>query len=159
MNAVDTQLDLARLGDQLEAAADRSLRTARGQRVGRAGLGVVALTLVAAGTALATGLFTPRQVAIGMPDGTLIFGGTHPACTLDRDQSTYHCTLAIAPTDTLDYRGSKQLIVIDRIIAGGCIGQDAAGLAWDCWVGKAAVDHEILTHDFLGEPALGPGQG
>ena len=160
MSTLDMQSDLARLGDELQTAADRSLRSARRRRLGRAGLGVAVLTILAAGTAVATGVFTPRQVAVGMPAGTFIFGGTHPTCTLDGDGITYHCTLATAPTgDSRDYRGSKEVVAIDQKVAGGCIGQDAAGLAWDCWIGDEAVKHEIITQDFLGEPVLGPGQG
>jgi hypothetical protein len=160
MNATDSNTDLARFGDQLEAAAERSLGSARKRRIGRVGVAVAVLTLVAAGTAVGTGLFTPHQVAVGMPAGTFIFGGTHPTCTLDGDGATYHCTLATPPTDNQsDYRGSKEIIAIDQKVAGGCIGQDRGGLAWDCWIGMDAVRHEIITEDFLGQPELGPGQG
>jgi hypothetical protein len=160
MSSIDTNTDLARFGDQLEAAAERSLGSARKRRIGRVGLAVAVLTLVAAGTAVGTGLFTPHQVAAGMPAGTMIFGGTHPTCTLDGDGATYHCALATAPTGgSTDYRGSKELVAIDQKIAGGCIGQDQAGLAWDCWIGTDAVRHDILTQDLLGQPELEPGQG
>lgn len=161
MSTLETHPDLARLGDQLEAAAERSLVSGRRRRAGRAGLAVVVLTVLAAGTAIATGVFTPRQVAAGLPAGTLIFGGTNPSCALDGDGITYHCTLATAPTGegSVDFRDSKRLIAIDQKIAGGCIGQDEAGLQWDCYVGAEAVRHEILTEDLLGEPALGPAQG
>jgi len=161
MSTLETHPDLARLGDQLEAAAERSLVSGRRRRIGRAGLAVVVLTVIAAGTAVATGVFTPRQVAAGLPAGTLIFGGTHPTCALDADGVTYHCTLATAPSDLgiTDFRGSKQLIAIDKKIAGGCVGQDEAGLGWDCYVGAEAVRHEILTEDLLGEPELEPAQG
>jgi hypothetical protein len=160
MNSIDSNTDLARFGDQLEAAAERSLGSARRRRIGRVGLAVAVLTLVAAGTAVGTALFTPHQVAVGMPAGTFIFGGTHPTCTLDGDGATYHCTLATPPTgDQSDYRGSKEVVAIDQKVAGGCIGQDQAGLAWDCWIGTDAVRHEIITQDFLGQPVLGPGQG
>jgi hypothetical protein len=160
MSSIDTNTDLARFGDQLEAAAERSLGSARKRRIARVGLAVAVLSLVAAGTAVGTGLFTPHQVAVGMPAGTFIFGGTHPTCTLDGDGATYHCTLDSAPTgDQDDYRGTKEVVAIDQKVAGGCIGQDQAGLAWDCWIGMDAVRHEIITQDFLGEPVLGPGQG
>jgi hypothetical protein len=160
MTVQDTQPDLARLGDQLEAAAQRSLGSTRCRRIARAGLGVVVLTVVAAGTAVATGVFTPRQVAAGLPAGTYIFGGTHPTCALDGDGITYHCTLANPPAPEItDFRGSKELIAIDQKIAGGCIGQDEAGMTWDCYIGTEAVTHEILVEDLLGEPALEPGKG
>ena len=157
---LDSQLDLARLGDRLEAAAERSLRANRGRQVRRAGFGVVVLTVLAAGTAVAAGLFTPHQVAAGLPAGAFIFGGTHPTCSLDGDSVTYHCTLATVPAPEItDFRGSKQLVAIDQKIAGGCIGQDVLGLTWDCWMGGDAVAHDILVEDLLGQPQTEPGRG
>ena len=85
--------DLIRLGDELEAAAERSLTSARRRRIGRIGIGVVVLTVLAAGTAVATGMFSPRQIAAGLPAGAVIFGGTIPTCALD-GTVTFHCTLA-----------------------------------------------------------------
>jgi hypothetical protein len=32
-------------------------------------------------------------------------------------------------------------------------------MTWDSYVGWAAVDHEIISRDLLGQPALGPGNG
>ena len=58
-----------------------------------------------------------------------------------------------------DFQGSKQLIAIDQKIAGGCIGQDHAGMTWDCYIGEEAVRMEILTEDLLGQPELEPGRG
>jgi hypothetical protein len=158
--------DLARFGDQLEAAAERSLRGARRRRIRRASFGVTVLTVLAAGTAVATGVFSPRQVAAGLPAGAMIFGGTQPTCSLDSDGVTYHCTLANPPAPDgpgepppADFRDAKHLIAIDEKIAGGCVGQDKAGLVWDCYVGSEAVKHLILTEDLLGQPALEPGRG
>jgi hypothetical protein len=160
MTVNDSSLDLARLGDELEAAAQRDLKSMRRRRAGRVGIGVVVLTLVAAGTAVATGLFSPKQVAEGLPAGTYIFGGTHPTCALDRDGVTYHCTLANPPApESSDFTGSKELIAIDGKIAGGCIGQDRAGMTWDCYVGEEAVRMQILVEDLLGQPELEPGRG
>ena len=160
MTLHDSSLDLARLGDELEAAAQRDLKSARRRRGGRVGLGVVVLTLVAAGTAVATGVFSPKEVAAGLPAGAMIFGGTHPTCALDNDGVTYHCTLATAPAPEIsDFLGSKQLIAIDQKIAGGCIGQDHAGMTWDCYVGEEAVRMEILVEDLLGQPEREPSRG
>ena len=123
-------------------------------------LAVAALTLIGAGTAVATGVFSPRQVAAGLPAGAMIFGGTHPTCALDADGVTYHCTLASAPApETPDFLGSKQLIAIDKKIAGGCIGRDSAGMNWDCYVGLEAVKQDILVQDLLGQPELTPSRG
>ena len=156
MSTLETHPDLARLGDQLEAAAERSLVTGRRRRIGRATLAVVVLTVLAAGTAIATGVFTPRQVAAGLPAGTLMFGGTHPTAPSTATASRTTAPSPRAPSDggISDFRGSKQLIAVDQKIAGGCIGQDEAGLSWDCYVGAEAVRHEILTEDLLGQPEL-----
>jgi hypothetical protein len=151
--------DFAKFGDDLERAAGRQLN-ARRRRLGRVGAGVAALLVVGAGTAAAAGLFTPKQVATGMPAGTAIFGQTNPTCTLDANGTTYHCTLASAPArDVSDFTGSKELVAVDGRIAGGCIGQDAAGMHWDCYMGQDAVRHEILVQDLLGQPELTPGRG
>ena len=151
--------DLAKFGDDLERAAGRQLG-ARRRRLGRVGAGVAALLLVGAGTAAAAGLFTPKQVAVGMPAGTAIFGQTNPSCTLDADGAAYACTLATAPADTNpDFTGSKELIAIDGKIAGGCVGQDVAGMHWMCYIGKDAVAHLILTEDLLGQPMPEPAKG
>lgn len=58
-----------------------------------------------------------------------------------------------------DFSGTKEVLAIDGVAAGGCIGLDTAGMTWDCYIGLDAVDHEIISQDFLGEPILGPGRG
>ncbi len=172
--------DLARLGDSLERAAAHSLSGRRRRvRAGRAFAAVMAITLIGAGTAVAAGVFSPKQVAGGMPAGSVIFGNTHPTCTADADGVTFHCTLASAPQDesepvdvaptkggvpvdvpgAMDYLGSKQLIGLDDKVAGGCIGRSHDGLTWDCYVGLEAVRQGILTEDFLGQPMTEPGRG
>jgi hypothetical protein len=152
--------ELIRLGDDLERAAGRNLAGRRAVRIRRLVLAVAAATVLGAGSAVAAGVFTPKQVAAGMPAGATIFGGTHPTCTVDADVITYHCTLASPPKpEAPDFRGSKQLLGIDKKIAGGCVGQDDAGLNWDCWIGNDAVKHQILAQDLLGQPLLEPSRG
>jgi len=159
MTTPPTPTDLAKFGDDLERATGRQL-SGRRRRLQRVGAGVAALLVIGAGTAAAAGLFTPKQVATGMPAGTAIFGETNPACTLDADGSTYHCTLATAPApESSDFAGSKELVAVDGKIAGGCIGQDVAGMHWDCYMGQDAVRHEILVQDLLGQPEPEPGKG
>lgn len=175
--------DLTDYGDRLEAAASRDLR-GRPRRLARvAALAAAAVLVVGAGTAVAAGLFSPKQVAAGMPAGAVIFAGTHPTCSLDADGVTYHCALATAPVpdtggatpppgsvkasdvaalpeaDAVDYLGYKELLGIDGKVAGGCIGRDHAGLAWDCYIGNEAVKQEILVQDLLNQEMLGPGRG
>ena len=59
----------------------------------------------------------------------------------------------------MDYLGSKQILGIDDRIAGGCIGTDHQGLTWDCYIGMAAVEHEILVEDMLNQPMTEPSHG
>ena len=108
-----------------------------------------------------------------MPAGAAIFGQTDPRCVADADTITFHCTLAVAPTQdigdnggkggaapsAMDYLGSKQILGIDGRIAGGCIGTDRQGLTWDCYVGMAAVEHQILVEDMLDQPMTEPSHG
>ena len=141
---------------------------------------MVALLLTA--TAAVAGLFTPKQVAAGMPAGAVIFGNTQPVCVLDADGSTYplhprhHAAVRFDRAQaargqpdcgqagrvrrrSTDYTGYKEPIGIGGVVAGGCLGRSADGLSWDCYIGQDAVDQLIISQDFLGEPMLGPGRG
>jgi hypothetical protein len=173
----DQTPELVRLGDDLERAAAADLEHGRHRRrtIRTAGL-VAAFAVLATGTAAVAGVFTPKQVAAGMPAGAAIFGQADPTCVLDADDVTYHCTLARTPEDTgpvvtpppgkdgggadaVSYLDSKETLAIGGVIAGGCIGRSEDGLRWDCYIGQPAVDREILTQDFLGQPAGGPSRG
>jgi hypothetical protein len=148
------------LGDALTRATERDLRQGRRRPVKRIVLALGALAVVTAGTAAAAGLFSPKQVAGGMPAGAAIFDQTNPTCEVNADGTSFRCTLAIAPApEVSDFTGTKEVLAIDGVAAGGCIGLDEAGMTWDCYIGQDAVDHEIISQDFLGEPILGPGRG
>jgi hypothetical protein len=157
-----TQHDLDELGDALTAAAERDLHRSTRRPVRRVALVVAALAVVTAGTAAAAGLFSPKQVAQGMPAGTAIFDQTDPTCAANPDATSFRCTLSSAPGDEdgiTDFTGTKEVLAIDGLVAGGCIGLDVAGMTWDCYIGQDAVDMEIIGQDLLGEPVLGPGRG
>jgi hypothetical protein len=95
-----------------------------------------------------------------MPAGAAIFDQTDPTCLPNPDGSSFRCTLSRPPVgDFATYLGAKEVLAIDGVAAGGCNGLDAAGMTWDCFLGQAAVDREIISQDFLGQPILGPGQG
>jgi hypothetical protein len=95
-----------------------------------------------------------------MPAGAGIFDQTDPSCVPNPDGTSFRCTLLRPPAGELvTYLGAKEVLAIDGVAAGGCIGLDAAGMNWDCFLGQAAVDHEIISQDFLGQPVSGPGQG
>jgi hypothetical protein len=178
----DPTPELARLGDDLERATIHHLGGSRRRsRTIRAAAGLAVVAVLVTATATVAGLFTPKQVAAGMPAGAVIFGNTRPVCVLATDGFTYHCTLDATPqsdstglspaagspavakpasSDTVvDYTGNKEPIGIDGVVAGGCIGASVDGLAWDCYIGQDAVDQLIISQDFLGEPMLGPGRG
>ena len=42
---------------------------------------------------------------------------------------------------------------------GGCRSLDSAGLQWECYLGRKAVDEQIIGPGFLGEYAPPPGHG
>jgi hypothetical protein len=44
-------------------------------------------------------------------------------------------------------------------VNGGCRALDAAGMTWQCYIGEAAVEEEIISRQFLGERVQGPGVG
>jgi len=125
---------------------------------------VVVLLLGVVGAALAAReLFkSPAEEERGLPAGSALFIGTDPTCTtVDDDQ--FHCTLESAPTVEYiegSYLGAKMLTVDStKHIDGGCIARSADGLAWDCYLGEAAVEHEILVRDLLGQYQPGPSHG
>lgn len=152
---------LHELGDILTNATERDLRRGRrGPVPGRIALALAGLAVVGVGTAAAAGLFSPKQVATGMPAGAAIFDQTDPSCVVNPDGSSYRCTLSSPPApEVSDFQGTKEVLAIDGLAAGGCIGLDAVGMTWDCYIGQAAVDHEIISQDFLGQPVLAPGRG
>ena len=154
-------IDLTTLGDALTGSAERDLRSRRRRPIRRIALAVVVVAVVGTGTAAAASLLSPKQVAEAMPAGAVIFDQTDPTCVAGSDGSVFHCTLASAPSadsGISEYSGTKEVLVAGGVVVGGCIGQDAAGLTWDCYLGQDAVDKEIVSKDFLGEPA-GPGRG
>lgn len=60
--------------------------------------------------------------------------------------NVFHCTLSSAPRpEVSDFTGTAEVLGVAGVVAGGRIGRDA-------------VDHEIVSQDFLGEPAR-PGAG
>jgi hypothetical protein len=100
------------------------------------------------------------QVERGMPAGAAIFDQTDPSCVPNSDVTSFRCTLSRPPAgEQTNFTGAKEVLAIDGVAAGGCIGLDAAGMTWDCFIGQAAVDRDIISQDFLGQPVLGPGQG
>ena len=152
---------LARLGDDLERAARRDLRPRRRRRRGAVLAAVAALVAVPAAAVGANALLTGEDVARSIPAGTLWLQGTQPSCTVVVQDVEYRCTLGRAPGDELpDWTGTVMPTVdASRHVNGGCRALDADGTEWRCYVGRAAVQQEIIGAGFLGEYAPSPGVG
>ena len=161
--------DLARLGDALERAAARDLRQARPQAVPRRRrvprrLLVAAALLAAGGSAaagIATQLVSGESVARSMPAGARMLIGTDPTCTAVRDGVEYHCVLKRTPDGGQEsYLGTVyETVDATEHVNGGCRSQRADGLEWECYIGQAAVDQQIISQDFLGQVVSGPSVG
>ena len=76
MTPTKTIDDIHRLGDALECATERDLGARPRRLMRKAALAVAAVLVIGSGTAIAAGLFSPAQVAAGMPAGAAIFGQT-----------------------------------------------------------------------------------
>lgn len=147
------------LGEELEHAIRRDLRSRR--RAARFLAVVVVALVVGVGAAVGGRLLSTHEIEAGMPAGSALFGGTHPSCTVRADGVTYACTLASLPTEETseDWTNAKEILTLDKHVAGGCIGQDPEGRHWDCYLGEEAVKRQILDRDLLGAYAPVPGRG
>lgn len=179
----DTQIPdrLAQLGEALDRAvrADlaaqgqlhgrRSRHSRRLPRTRRLVVGVVAAAvLVPAGAIAATSLISTSQVAASLPQGTKALIGTNPSCNVVTAGVEYHCVLASAPSGDVptDANGNpawlgtvEPTVDANKHVNGGCRSQNQAGTDWECYIGQAAVQHQIITEGFLGQYAPAPGVG
>jgi hypothetical protein len=167
MNELDPQLHA--LGDRLERAAAADL--AAGQRVNarrprrisrRLALVVATLAIAVPGVAIAADqLISTGDVAQSMPAGTLALAGTEPTCTVVKQDVEFHCVLAKAPApEVSDWKGTvEQSVDSSKHVNGGCRSLTSDGREWQCYIGQAAVDQQIISQDFLGEYAPSPGVG
>jgi hypothetical protein len=152
---------LDRLGDALEAAAQRNLATPRGPRRGIIAAVVAAVVLVPAAAVAGAKLISNGDVAKSLPAGTLSLAGTDPTCTTVKDGVEYRCVLARPPApEVSDWKGTVEPTVDQtKHVNGGCRSLNSAGTSWECYLGQAAVDQKIIGAGFLGEFAPSPGQG
>jgi hypothetical protein len=155
---------LARLGNALEASARADLGRARFLRrpTGRVAAFAAALAVGIPGVALAANyLISNDQVAASMPAGSLWLAGTEPACTTVTAGVEFHCVLAKAPApEVSDWKGTVEPTVdATKHVNGGCRSLASNGKEWQCYIGKAAVDQQIIGQSLLGEYAPSPGVG
>jgi hypothetical protein len=158
---IDQTETLDRLGDALEAAAERDLATRRRPRRRLIAAAVAAAVLVPAAAVAGAKLISNDDVAKSLPAGTLSLAGTEPTCTVVNDGVEYHCVLAKAPApEVSDWKGTVEPTVdASKHVNGGCRSLNSAGTNWECYIGRAAVDEQIIGAGFLGEYAPSPGVG
>jgi hypothetical protein len=157
--------ELHELGDSLEsaigAAIGRPQRRARRPR--KLVLAVAVLALAIPGLAVgASLLITNEDVAASLPAGTKMLEGTDPRCTVVTQDVEYHCVLshAIPAPEVSDLKGTVEPTVdATKHVNGGCRSLASDGLTWQCYIGQAAVDQQIIGQSFLGEYAPSPGVG
>lgn len=156
---MDTRLEI--LGARLEEAARRDLAPRRRLRR-RFAVAAIALAVLVPGAALAAEhLISNDQVAASLPAGTLWLANTEPTCTTVTQDVEYHCTLAKAPGDEVsDWLGTVEPTVdATKHVNGGCRSLSSAGTEWECYIGRAAVDQQLIGAGFLGQYAPTPGVG
>jgi hypothetical protein len=167
---------LAELGDELERAAETDLAGSQAPSAVHARplprrrftprrllVAAVLLAVVVPGVAIAADrlLVGEADVAASLPAGTLALAGTSPTCTVVEQDVEYHCVLAKAPApEVADWKGTVEPSVdASKHVNGGCRSLNSAGTEWQCYLGQAAVDQQIIGPDFLGEFAPEPGVG
>jgi hypothetical protein len=155
---------LTRLGNALEASARADLGRARFLRRPSRRIAIVLATLAVAipGVAIAANyLISNEQVAASMPAGTLSLAGTEPTCTTVQDAVEFHCVLAKAPApEVSDWKGTVEPTVdATKHVNGGCRSLTSKGTEWECYVGQAAVEQQIIGRTLLGAFAPSPTVG
>ena len=158
-------VELHRLGDALEAAARDQLARPRWSRLLHSRRFVIALAVAAiaipAAAVGAARLIGGHEVAQSLPAGAAIFVGRQATCTVVVPNVEYHCVLDRRPFPEVDdFKGAAEPTV-DRTkhVNGGCRGLTSDGLSWQCYLGEEAVRQGIVSADFLGAYAPGPGHG
>ena len=152
---------LDRLGSALEAAARRDLAAGNRSRRRIIAAAVAVAVLVPAAAVAGAKLISNGDVANSLPAGTLSLAGTDPTCTTVTDGVEYRCVLAKAPApEVSDWNGTVEPTVDKtKHVNGGCRSLNSAGTTWECYLGRAAVDQQIIGAGFLGEFAPSPGVG
>jgi len=156
-----TSLELNRLGDELERACTADL-AGRPRRTRRMILVAAVVTAVLGGAAaIAADQLTTADVAKSLPAGTAALIGTDPTCTVVAKNVEYRCVLAKPPApEVSDWKGAVEPTVdATKHVNGGCRALQSDGLQWECYLGQAAVDQQIISQGFLGQYAPEPGHG
>jgi hypothetical protein len=117
-----------------------------GSARGRLALAVLVLALAVPGVIIATGMVRPeRAAASGLPAGTRTLTAAQPTCSAVREGIEYRCAFPEAPGVGRTVRivnGSGQ-------VAGGCRTLNAVETFWICYLGAAAVHHQVVAQEAL----------
>ena len=124
-------------------------------------IGIAAAILIPTVAVAADQLIGNDEVAASMPAGTLALAGTEPTCTVVKKNVEFHCVLARPPAPEVeDWKGTVEPTVdATSHVNGGCRSLVSEGTEWQCYLGQAAVDQQIIGQDFLGAESSGPGVG
>ncbi|MCW2964888.1 MAG: hypothetical protein JWO17_2140 [Actinomycetia bacterium] len=152
---------LTQLGNALEAAAVADLAGARRPRRRLALIAISAAILIPGVAYAAEQFISNPEVAASMPAGTLSLAGTEPTCTTVKADVEFHCVLAKAPApEVSDWKGTVEPTVnATKHVNGGCRSLTSKGTEWECYIGQAAVDQQIVGQSLLGQVSHGPGVG
>jgi hypothetical protein len=156
-------------------ARSRSQRQPRADarpRWGRSARAKLAFALVAAVLAIPAGAFAIRALgaghsptldrgaAHGLPASSMAIAATEPTCVTLRRNVEYDCLLSASPGEepravaaaTGNWRGHVVATVDagDRV-DGGCRSVNVAGTRWHCFLGAAAVHHNLIAPGSLGD--------
>jgi hypothetical protein len=156
--------ELHELGDSLESAVAAAIRPRRrARRPRKLVIAIALLALAIPGIAVGASLLvTNEDVAASLPAGTKMLEGTDPRCTVVTQDVEYHCVLSrpIPSPEAADLKGTVEPTVdATKHVNGGCRSLASDGLSWQCYIGQAAVDEQIIGESFLGEYAPSPGVG
>ncbi len=175
---IDTAEQLALAGDALTHAwrtdLARKKRHTGLRRPRTLVLALVAVIVVSGGAAFAATTFfkTAQQEQTGMVEASTLFAGSNPVCvSVNGSDASFHCTLDRPPTgETFYSQDGTQLLnvflgmkvgTVDATnhIDGGCVSDSTDGLSWQCYLGTAAVSHDIVSAEMLGKFSPGPAAG
>jgi hypothetical protein len=162
------EVELAELGDALEAAVARKLeRPAMKWRISRRRtlvlVAAAAVLLGAAGAGIGASLLkSPAQESQGLLDASATFAGTHPQCVAVAAQH-FRCTVDQTPPGLVvqgSWMGTKMASVNGgRRVDGGCVAVSDDGRTWDCYLGELAIKHGVADPTVLGQYVPEPAHG
>jgi hypothetical protein len=133
---------------------------------------IAAVLAVSGGVAFAASalLKSPKDEQTGMVEASTLFHDSNPVC-VSVSADAFHCTLDRPPTGETFYSqdgtqlldvflGMKQATVDStNHIDGGCVSDSADGRSWQCYLGSAAVSHDVVSEALLGEFSPSPRAG